>query len=1101
LRFEPTSTLDQPVLTLLVAVAGEAAIVGALRALAAAPLPNALPMPADAPVPLFVVVLDDRSADGGGGGGGGDGGGAPSAAAAAALREVQTAFGAERVAILPMHSALAPSPLVDARLWAGAGGGAPAGAAAGAQAGARVSPADLEAARRLVGALVREHALPGLQRRVRALHGSVEKSRKGLKNTLKLWAGWGGGGGGGGGAADKRASLGVEGGGEKGGEGAASSAGMSTGGSSSSLSTLGSGFGFLASSAASMAAAASGGGSAAASLALGGGGGSSAALAALSGGGGGGGGAAREPAPADASAPARFGGESIEWQMQALADGCLLLQDFRTAHETYALLVTDYKAAKSAQAHHAGALLMRALTAALSEAPRRELEGALDGAYAHALKAGSAARATRAALLQLELSKRLPRAARAREAAATLMRCSTEVPNLQAALLLEQAALCHLRAQPPCARKAAFSLVLAGYRYVQAGLRAHASRCYAGALSQYAGKRWLHVEDHIRIFLARQADALGRPRAAVGSLACVLAASAHQGVERQASLLREFGAALLKAAAAADGAPVELGAGAPPLPRVAEPSVGVLTPELGAARRGGAPDALARGAAEWPRIKAAFADAARAAAPGGRRPAQPASANWLTRALAAADAAASGGGGGAAAVEAPVAAVVLGEPVLLEVELENPLRVPLDLADLALDCSLVRADDDDLERADAAAGAGPPPLGAPSPPPPPPPQLAQFEVSAQSLRLAPRERAYVQLRVTPLALGVVSVNGLRWSLLGARATHAFGARALLAARASVAPPPLAAAARAGGGVAGAATAAAAAAARAAAGARCLQFAVRAAQPLLRLAVARAPAALLVGEDATLSLELHNEGTVPVERASLCASLPALVSLELAPGASAEAALGQAAALVLPVALDAPIAPGASAHVRVRVRVPALPGGAERFALHLAVEYAAAAAADGDALRRLAVTTVPLSVAPSLGCALAFARARHGHAAGDHDGDGGEMLAGARAPRARARRLRAACSRAHGRATSPLAPDCSPAERAARPGALVHAVSHAQPCACARWRRPAAARPCCGCATSRARPTTAGQWSGSSASTRPRAAPSRACPFCRARSGR
>lgn len=82
---------------------------------------------------------------------------------------------------------------------------------------------------------------------------------------------------------------------------------------------------------------------------------------------------------------------------QALADASLLLQDYRTAHEHYALLAADYKAAAArsptALPYHAHALLLRALAAALADAPRREVEGALEvgAAAARALRVAPAA--------------------------------------------------------------------------------------------------------------------------------------------------------------------------------------------------------------------------------------------------------------------------------------------------------------------------------------------------------------------------------------------------------------------------------------------------------------------------------------------------------------------------------------------------------------------------------------------------------------------------------------------------------------------------------------------------------------------------------------
>jgi hypothetical protein len=64
------------------------------------------------------------------------------------------------------------------------------------------------------------------------------------------------------------------------------------------------------------------------------------------------------------------------------------------------------------------------------------------------------------------------------------MRASAEESqsHLRAALLLEGSAHAYLRSDPPMPRKFAIHSVLAGHRYNQAGQRAYAIRCYAGAL-------------------------------------------------------------------------------------------------------------------------------------------------------------------------------------------------------------------------------------------------------------------------------------------------------------------------------------------------------------------------------------------------------------------------------------------------------------------------------------------------------------------------------------------------------------------------------------------------------------------------------------------
>ncbi len=50
--------------------------------------------------------------------------------------------------------------------------------------------------------------------------------------------------------------------------------------------------------------------------------------------------------------------------------------------------------------------------------------------------------------------------------------------GLRAALMLEQAALCLLRASPPALRKFAFHMVLAGLRYASSGQAALGARAY-----------------------------------------------------------------------------------------------------------------------------------------------------------------------------------------------------------------------------------------------------------------------------------------------------------------------------------------------------------------------------------------------------------------------------------------------------------------------------------------------------------------------------------------------------------------------------------------------------------------------------------------------
>ncbi|XP_071443920.1 trafficking protein particle complex subunit 8 isoform X2 [Hetaerina americana] len=74
-------------------------------------------------------------------------------------------------------------------------------------------------------------------------------------------------------------------------------------------------------------------------------------------------------------------------------------------------------------------------------------------------------------------------------------------------------------------RKAALHAVLAGHRYSKAGHRPHALRCYAQAYKVYEGKGWRLAEDHIHFAMGRLASHLKRPQNAAHSFSLLLSPS------------------------------------------------------------------------------------------------------------------------------------------------------------------------------------------------------------------------------------------------------------------------------------------------------------------------------------------------------------------------------------------------------------------------------------------------------------------------------------------------------------------------------------------------------------------------------------------------
>ncbi|KAH8018713.1 hypothetical protein HPB51_010691 [Rhipicephalus microplus] len=108
--------------------------------------------------------------------------------------------------------------------------------------------------------------------------------------------------------------------------------------------------------------------------------------------------------------------------------------------------------------------------------PVRYMDSAID-LYLNTCKVPQLA--TRAALLSAEC---LWQVGQASVAAGQLIRLTSEGSDLRSALLLEQAALCFLRATPICPRKFAFHLVLSGHRFAKAAHRRHALHAYSQAL-------------------------------------------------------------------------------------------------------------------------------------------------------------------------------------------------------------------------------------------------------------------------------------------------------------------------------------------------------------------------------------------------------------------------------------------------------------------------------------------------------------------------------------------------------------------------------------------------------------------------------------------
>lgn len=230
--------------------------------------------------------------------------------------------------------------------------------------------------------------------------------------------------------------------------------------------------------------------------------------------------------------------EAPELQIRKMADLCFLVQHYELAYNCYHTAKKDFLS-DQAMLYAAGALEMAAVSAFLqSGAPRPYPAHYMDTAiqtYRDVCK--NMLLAERCCLLSAEILKSQGKYS---EAAALLIKMTSEDSDLRSALLLEQAAHCFINMRSPMVRKFAFHMILAGHRFSKAGQKRHALRCYCQALQVYKGKSWTLAEDHINFTIGRQSFTLRQPENAVAAFRHILINDSKQSAVQQAAFLREY---------------------------------------------------------------------------------------------------------------------------------------------------------------------------------------------------------------------------------------------------------------------------------------------------------------------------------------------------------------------------------------------------------------------------------------------------------------------------------------------------------------------------------------------------------------------------------
>uniref|UniRef100_A0A8D0GHK1 Trafficking protein particle complex subunit 8 n=1 Tax=Sphenodon punctatus TaxID=8508 RepID=A0A8D0GHK1_SPHPU len=230
--------------------------------------------------------------------------------------------------------------------------------------------------------------------------------------------------------------------------------------------------------------------------------------------------------------------EAPELQIRKMADLCFLVQHYELAYSCYHTAKKDFLN-DQAMLYAAGALEMAAVSVFLQPgAPRPYPAHYMDTAiqtYRDICK--NMMLAERCVLLSAEILKSQSKYS---DAAALLIRLTSEDSDLRSALLLEQAAHCFINMKSPMVRKFAFHMILAGHRYSKAGQKKHALRCYCQAMQVYKGKGWSLAEDHINFTIGRQSFTLRQLDNAVSAFRHILINDSKQPATQQGAFLREY---------------------------------------------------------------------------------------------------------------------------------------------------------------------------------------------------------------------------------------------------------------------------------------------------------------------------------------------------------------------------------------------------------------------------------------------------------------------------------------------------------------------------------------------------------------------------------
>ncbi|XP_062112409.1 uncharacterized protein LOC133823584 isoform X2 [Humulus lupulus] len=426
------------------------------------------------------------------------------------------------------------------------------------------------------------------------------------------------------------------------------------------------------------------------------------------------------------------GSTSIESQIRVLGDYAFMLRDYELALSNYRLISMDYKLDK-AWKRYAGVQEMTGLTYFMLDQSRKEAEYCMENAFNTYLKIGPSGQqnATRCGLWWVEMLKTRDQF---KEAATVYFRVCGEEP-LHSAVMLEQASYCYLLSKPPMSHKYGFHLVLSGERYKKSDQIKHAIRTYKNAISVYKETTWSHIKDHVHFNIGQWYANLGNYDLAASHVLEVLACS-HQSKATQDIFLKHFLQIVQKTGKTIEVSKLRL-------PEINVSSLKVIFEDH---RTYASPTAASVNESIWRSLEEDLVPSLTTVRT-----------NWLE-------------------IHSKILpkklkdsnVCVAGEAVRVDIELKNPLQIPITVSSVSLMCELSTSSDETTSDANSPA------------------QEVQnndesieitsretsrndssFSLSKVNFSLEGGKTIMVQLTVTPTVEGILHIVGIRWNLSGA----------------------------------------------------------------------------------------------------------------------------------------------------------------------------------------------------------------------------------------------------------------------------------------------------------------------------------------------